>query len=257
MRKLLFFILLVNILISCNQGKNKVSEDSFVIDGTITHADQKIIVLQKLTYNEVISIDSVKLDEDGKFTFVVKPIEKEIYLLRKDPNHYISIIADKSERITFNADYTDFERSYTVKGSPDSELLMELNNHLQPNLQKLDSLGTIWKTAINDANRESIKKDLDSCYLSILANQRAFQLDFIIKNSSSLVALIALYQPLNREAVLKEEADFAVFEKVSNDLSKALPANSHAVNFAKRIKQRKMMQLEKELTQKSTGQPKP
>jgi hypothetical protein len=175
-------------------------------------------------------------------------------MLFKDGNNYISIIADKGERISFTADYENFEKSYTLKGSPDSENLLELNNHLQPNLQKLDSIGKIWKTAINDANRQEIKKNLDTCYQNILADQRAFQLDFVLKHSSSLAALIALYQPLNREAVLKEETDFAVFEKVSNDLLKALPANSHSINFAKRIKQHKMIELEKEMTQKTKKQ---
>jgi len=254
MRKLLFFLLIVAVFFSCKQAKKELSKDSCIIEGSIKDAVQKTIVLQKITYQEVINIDSVVLNEDGRFLFTVKPKEREIYLLRKDGNHYISIIADKGEIITLGAAYDDFEKSYTIKGSPDSELLLKLNNHLQPNLHKLDSLGKIWEIAINDANRESIKKDLDACYLKIVANQRAFQLNFILKNSSSLAALFAVYQPLNREPMLKEETDFAVFEKVSNDLLKALPTNSHAINFAKKMKQRKMLELEKKLSQKSTSE---
>ncbi len=250
MKKLLFLLLFVFTLFSCINNSNKLLKDSFIIEGKITNADKKIIVLQKLTYKEVISIDSVVLNAEGIFSFIVKPDEKGIYLLRKDANHYISIIADKGEKISFETDYENFEKAYTIKGSIDSELLLELNNHLQPNLQKLDSLGKIWKSAMYDANRMDTKKKLDSCYLKIVANQREFQLGFILKNSSSLAALIALYLPLNREPVLKEETDFALFEKVSNDLIKALPNNSHSINFAKKIKQRKMLELEKELTQK-------
>ena len=250
MRNRFFFLLLTFISFSCSNSKNNSPKDHFIIEGKIINAEKKKIVLQKLTYQEVISIDSVVLNQEGKFSFTVKPDEKGIYLLKKDANHYISIIADKGEKITFEADYENFEKSYLIKGSPDSELLLELNNHLQPNLQKLDSIGKIWKSAIYEANRTDVKKKLDSCYLKIVADQRAFQLNFIQKNSSSLVALIALYQPLNREPIVKEDNDFPVFEKVSNDLLKSLPANSHAINFAKRIKQRKMIELEKKLTQK-------
>ena len=250
MRKPLFLLLLATMLLSCHQKEHKLSADSCCIEGEITHADHKTIVLQKLDFNEVTTIDSVTLKKDGKFRFTLNPLEKEIYLLRKDGNHYISIIAVKGENIIFRTDYENFEKTYTIKGSPDSELLMELNMHLQPNLHTLDSIGNIWKTAINAANRVEIKKDLDVCYHNIVADQRAFQLQFILKNSTSLAALIALYQPLNREPVLKEENDFAVFEKVSADLLKTLPTNSHAVNFAKRIKQHNMLELEKELNEK-------
>ncbi len=256
MRKSLFLFLLATVLISCHQKEDKLSADSCCIEGNITHADHKTIVLQKLDFNEMTVIDSVTLNKDGKFVFTIKPMEKEIYLLRKDDNHYISIIAEKGENIFFKADYENFEKTYIIKGSPDSKLLMELNMYLQSNLHKLDSIGNIWKTAINAANRVEIKKDLDSCYLKIVADQRNFQLQFILKNSTSLAALIALYQPLNREPVLKEEGDFAVFEKVSADLLKALPTNSHAVNFAKKIKQHNMLELEKNLSEKKMLQPK-
>ena len=249
MNKKILFLLLTIIIFSCNNSQ-KYLKDSFIIEGKITNADKKFILLQKLTYKEIISIDSVVLNKKGIFSFTVKPEEKGIYLLRKDANHYISIIADKGERIIFEADYESFEKFYTIKGSTDSKLLLELNNYLQPNLQKLDSIGTIWKTAMYDVNRAEIKKKLDSCYLKIVANQCKFQLSFINKNSRSLAALIALYLPLNREPILKEETNFAIFEKVSNDLIKALPNNSHAINFAKKIKQRKMIEFENELIQK-------
>ncbi|NVN94477.1 MAG: DUF4369 domain-containing protein [Bacteroidetes bacterium] len=253
MRNLIVFLLLAIILFSCDGGKRKHAKDSFIIHGKISNADQKKIILQKLTYQEIISVDSSILNKEGDFMFTVKPQEKEIYLLRKDANHYISIIAEKGEEILFETDYESFEKTYTLKGSPESKLLLELNNHLQPNLRKLDSIGKIWKSSINNANRVAVKKNIDSCYIQILADQRAFQLNFIIKNSSSLAALIALYQPLNREPVIYEEKDFAVFEKVSTNLMKALPNNSHAINFAKRIKQRKMLELEKKLTEKETN----
>jgi len=250
MRNILFFLLLSIPFFSCNQDKKKLLKDSFVIEGKISDANLKTIVLQKLDYNEVVTIDSVILNEEGLFRFTVKPLEKEIYLLRKNANHYISIIAEKSENLIIETAYESFEKAYTIKGSADNGLLWKLNNHLQKNLYKLDSLGEIWKSAINDEKRLIIKKRLDSCYMNIVADQRAFQLNLILNNTASMAALIALYLPLNREAVIKEETDFAVFEKVSNDLLKSLPENSHSINFAKKMKQIKMRKLEKELSQK-------
>ncbi|MCX6232684.1 MAG: DUF4369 domain-containing protein [Bacteroidetes bacterium] len=245
MQKIILFLLTL-LLLSCN-NKNKIPADSFCIEGKITNADKHKFLLQKITIHAVIPVDSVSLDKEGKFSFIIKSEEKGIYMLTKDANHFISFIADKGEHIFLETDYEKYEKTYSIKGNRDSELLSDLNNHLQPNLHKLDSIGKIWETAVNMANRVEIKRDLDSCYYKILDNQREFQLNFVKNNSSSLAAIIALYQPLNRDAVIKEESDFPLFEKVSIDLLKVLPMNTHAIDFAKRIKQHKMMFLEKKL----------
>jgi hypothetical protein len=249
MKKIILF-LLTAILFSCVH-KNKILEDSFCLEGKITQAEGKKIMLKKIGLNEVFAIDSVILTSSGEFSFIVKPDGKEIYMLLKDPNHFITIIAEKTENIVLETNYDEFEKIYSIKGSHESELLMNLNLHLQLNLHKMDSLRKIWEVAINEANRDEIKKKLDSCYFRILTDQREFQFNFIRNNSSSLAALIALYQPLNREAVLREESDFPIFEKLSIDLLKALPNNIHAINFEKRIKQHKMLMLEQKLTEEA------
>jgi hypothetical protein len=249
MQKIILFFLIATLL-SCGH-KNKIPTDSFCLEGKISTAEGKIILIKKLGYNEVSSIDSVMLNASGNFSFILKPEGKEIYMLMKDPNHFITIIAEKSEDIVLETNYNEFDKNYSIKGSPESELLLKLNIHLQQNLHKMDSLGKIWEVAVNKADRVETKKKLDSCYFKILADQREFQLNFVKNNTSSLAALIALYQPLNREPVLKEETDFPVFEKLSIDLLKALPNNTHAINFEKRIKQHKMLMLEQQLTEEA------
>lgn len=237
-------------LFSCKNNTSKHTDDKLLIKGKITNAGGKQITLQILKFNDKQMLDSLVLKDDGAFCFKQKPNEKSIYLLKKDDNHYITLIAAKGDTLNLITDYADFEKKYFVEGSVESELLCDFNNHLQANLKILDSIAEVWKTAINQANRIEIKQQLDLIFYKAAKNQYDFQKKFVEKNTSSLAALIVLYIPFGREAVLKESSDFALFEKVSQDLIKALPENSHALNFAKRIKQRKMQELEKELTEK-------
>ncbi len=248
----IIFILLL-LLISCT-NKNKLADSSFVkISGVIANAENHQLFLQLLNYNEKLTIDSAILGKDEKFYFSYMPVEKAIFLLKKDENNYITIIADKGENIEITSDYESFEKDYSIKGSDDSQLLCELNNHLQMNQKKLDSIAKLWETAIKLPNRTEIKQGLDSVYYKAATNQYLFQKQFIETNSGSLASLIALYLPFGRDAVLRESADFALFEKVSNDLMKKLPNNSHSINFAKRIKQKKMLELEKNLSEKAAN----
>lgn len=235
------------IFVSCKNNKQGDLKSAFIIDGKLSNASGKQVLLQKLTINDLISIDSAVLKNDGAFSFNVKTNEAGIYLLKKDENSYITIIADKGEHIMFECDYDKFNKAYSVKGSQGSEQICKLNDHLQKNLLVLDSLGRVWNVAKNDANRLQIKADIDSCYFRTVREQREFQLDFINKNSSSFAAMIALYIGLDRTQIINQEKDFNLFEKVRKDILAKYPANSQAIELDKRIKQMKMLRVEKNI----------
>jgi hypothetical protein len=251
MNKFFLFILMIISFISCINKKKEIAKDSILIQGKIINGNEKQLILQILNYNNKQIVDSVYIKEDGSFSFLRKAEEKSIFLLQKDDNHYITIIADKEDTIHIETDFEQFEKKYSIQGSEESKLLCEFNTILQKNQNILDSIGKVWETAINKPNRIEIKQQLDTVFFNTSKKQYFLQKEFVEKNSSSLAALIVLYLPLGREAVLRETTDFKLFEKVSNDISKALPNNSHSLNFAKRIKQKKMLELEKELSEKN------
>lgn len=249
MRRRISFILIMMLIIfvSCKNNKQEALKDGFIIDGKLTNASGKQILLQQLTAKELITIDSAIVNNDGSFSFTYKPTETSIFLLRKDANNYISLIADKGEHITFESDYDKFQKAYTVKGSQGSELICQLNQHIQKNLCTLDSLGKIWDVAKNDINRVQIKTSIDTTYFRTVREQKAYQTDFINKNSSSFAAMVALYLGLDRTMVINIDKDFNLFEKVSNDLLTKYPKNTQAIELDKRVKQMKMLLVEKKI----------
>lgn len=117
-----FLSLLVFILAGC-KGKNQ--DARFSISGTIKNAANKPLLLQEIPYGEkpIITLDSITLDANGKYNFEFIAKQEGIYRLSSGDELYISFINDE-EQIQINADAKNFA-SYTVKGSPNSEAMIQ------------------------------------------------------------------------------------------------------------------------------------
>ncbi len=116
------FSLALFILPGC-KGKNQ--EARYTISGTIKNAANKPLLLQEIPYGgrPIITLDSVTLDANGKYSFEFIAKQEGIYRLSSGDILDISFINDE-EQIQINADATNFA-SYNVKGSPNSEALIQ------------------------------------------------------------------------------------------------------------------------------------
>jgi peroxiredoxin len=116
------FSLALFILPGC-KGKNQ--EARYTISGTIKNAANKPLLLQEIPYGgrPIITLDSVTLDANGKYSFEFIAKQEGIYRLSSGDILDISFINDE-EQIQINADATNFA-SYNIKGSPNSEALIQ------------------------------------------------------------------------------------------------------------------------------------
>jgi len=105
--------------------KDKNQEIRYSISGTIKNAANKPLLLQEIPYGgkPVITLDSITLDANGKYTFEFIAKQEGIYRLSSGEELDISFINDEAQ-IQINADATNFA-SYTVKGSPNSAALIQ------------------------------------------------------------------------------------------------------------------------------------
>lgn len=105
--------------------KDKNQEARYSISGTITNAANQPLLLQEIPYGgkPIITLDSITLDASGKYNFDFIAKQEGIYRLSNGGDLDISFINDE-EQIQINADATKFA-NYTVKGSPNSEALIQ------------------------------------------------------------------------------------------------------------------------------------
>lgn len=115
------FIAIAFITSSCS---NKNKESSFNIAGTITHATAQKLLLQEVPYGgkSIITLDSITLKEDGKYSFDFIAKQEGIYRIATEKDLEIIFINDENN-IQVNADANDYQ-SYTVKGSKNSTALL-------------------------------------------------------------------------------------------------------------------------------------
>ncbi len=223
MKNYSILVLLIFSLFACNSTFKK---DGFTVEGTITNGSGKELVLSKLTTQKVIPVDTVKLDEKGNFKFTGHASSPDFYILSISQNEYINLLIDSMQQITVNADASKFTDSYTVKGSPDSQLLKELYDRLAKTVGEIDSLGIIFRTMQTEKNADSLRAAINPKLINSVSLLNKDTKKFIDANPNSLATLIALSLSVaERTPVLTLPEDMAYYEKVDKTLTAKYPNN--------------------------------
>ncbi len=117
--------LLVSIAFTTIGCKNNSSEKNYTVAGTIQHAAKIKLLLQEVPYGglPIITMDSVTLGEDGKYSFEFIAKQEGIYRIATDKEMEIIFINDE-ENIQINADANNYQ-TYTIKGSKTSQALID------------------------------------------------------------------------------------------------------------------------------------
>jgi len=138
---------LVAIILFNSACKNSSSEKNYTISGTIEHAAKEKLLLQEVPYGglPIITMDSITLGEDGKYSFQFIAKQEGIYRIATEKQMEILFINDE-QNIQMNADANNYQ-SYTIKGSTTSQALIEFliayrkkDSSLMSTIYNLDAL---------------------------------------------------------------------------------------------------------------------
>ena len=166
---------------SCNNKK-------FHINGNITDAKDSMLYLENLSLNGPITIDSVKLSEDGSFAFdenAMDSVSPEFYRLRI-ANQNINLSIDSTETIKVNASYPSMSYKYEVEGSENCDKIKELSLK-QMNLQA---------TINNIAKNPNMGVDSADVVLTHVLNsyKQDIKINYIFKAPMKAYSYYALFQ---------------------------------------------------------------
>jgi len=256
MKKIFYYfipVLVMAMLYGC--GGHKADENSFVIHGKLSNSKKDSVYLEELTIKNAIGIDSAVLSDEGEFYFRVKPKEIGFYVLKLKSDNFVTLLIDKGENVEVSGDVRQLQRDYHVTGSAGSSLIKELNTRRQLNLDRVDSLGIVYKAAKGKPGIIPVKTALDSIYKVIVTDEKTFLKKFIDKNTGSLACLIAIYQQFGRELMFDNNRpeDFDYFIKLDNALYAKYPNNLHSEDLHERVAELKKVKAEKELADAKLG----
>ena len=201
------------------------NEPSFLVEGTVSGAADKMLIIEHAGLEKLEAIDSVKLHENGTFKFTVPSnTSPEFYRLRID-HKIINFAVDSTETVNVSADYANFATGYDIKGSTNNTKIKELAL-LQSELQ----------TKINKLSQAGIPAGIAQDSLMSLVNnyKKEVSRNYIFKEPQKAYAYFALFQQLNGLMLfdpLNSKEDVKCFAAVATNMNNLYPHAERSRNL--------------------------
>ncbi|MDR2563219.1 MAG: TlpA family protein disulfide reductase [Prevotellaceae bacterium] len=203
--------------------------DKASINGRVKNADKELLELS-LNIAPVRTLDTCRLKSEGKFAFKYEfkndyPVFLLLNVLKQNERVPLAtLLLEKGENVVIESDYAQ-PGAYTVKGSKGSELVKELNEKMLTVTASYDSLSRILKqTAENDSLRTRINKETGSLFIKY----KQWLIRFIINNSKSYAAYMAMYQRMpNGFALFGKEQDAIYYRTLADSLETLYPKSPY------------------------------
>lgn len=216
--KQIIIIAIAFLVISCDR-------QSSAIRGKITESKGKILYFEQVDVTKVKTLDSVKLNQGGRFHFSTKVRIPDFYQLRLD-KQIISLLVKKGENIKINANGQDMLNSLKISGSFESENLCKLNRYLAETRNLLDSVSVLYNNAVEDSTRQRLYDE----YIRILEAHRKYSITYLLTYTNSLTSIYALYQQIFPDFyVFYKTTDLQFFKILSDSLWKYYPKSKHVI----------------------------
>jgi thiol-disulfide isomerase/thioredoxin len=228
--KIILYIMVIIMIAGCKSNMVHIS-------GTLGNAAKgEYIFLDELKSSELTTVDSMKITDDGTFTFKREIQSPAFYLIKTNDNNFLTMLIEPGDKITLTAHNDSLNYPLTVTGSKGTELMVEYNKTLRKTIDKLTALNKIYMENSNSPELPSVIESLDSLAQTYLSEINSYTKSYIDKNISSLVSLVALYQQVAPNVyVLNPSSDLKYFVKVDSSLSILYPEYEPVLSLHKQV----------------------
>jgi thiol-disulfide isomerase/thioredoxin len=229
---LALFFLIASLFAGC---KSK----TFQISGKLeSPAQGTYLFLDELKSNTLKTIDSVKINADGSFSFKGNINFPMFYLLKFSDNNFLTMLVEPGEKIKLNAYADSLSIPISISGSKGTQLIADYNIILKESIGNLGMLNKIYEQSINSPTLPEIIQMLDSTAQVILGDMNVYTKKYIDDNLSSMVSLIALYQQIAPGVyVLNAVEDVDYFTKVDSSLISLYPESEPVQALHEQVKE--------------------
>ena len=164
------------------------SGEEFTVEGAITNAKDSVLYFENLSFEGPVVLDSVRLGEQGTFSFKgERPEAPEFYRLRMG-RQIINISIDSTETVGIKAQWPAMATQYEVTGSDNCQRIKELSLMqiaLTDRAMALERNGSIGV----DERRDSLFRMID-------AYKQQVKQQYIYKDTRATSSYFALFQTI-------------------------------------------------------------
>ncbi|MCI1282314.1 MAG: AhpC/TSA family protein [Prevotella sp.] len=158
----------------------------FHVEGAISDAKDSTLYFENMSLNGPVTVDSLKLSEDGTFSFEGEAPEAPEFYRLKIAGQIINIAIDSTETVKVKASYPTMTSEYDVEGSEECSKIKELAI-LQLGLQSQINAIANDPTTGMDSAQVAIARTLEAYKTNVKNN-------FIFKAPMKAYAYFALFQ---------------------------------------------------------------
>jgi peroxiredoxin len=219
MKKTLLLAVILIAAVSCARHTATVS-------GNIAGLDRSQVVLEKLNFNKLAVVDTIKTDANGGFRYKVALTGEDpaFYYIYRNDVKLAGLVLHDGDNVTVNADTLG---NYTVEGSVESEHLRYVDNAFAKAAGEM--------VRILDENPEDVNAQLSRVYI----NHKRDMLKHIMGNPHSITAATTLFQKFNDDLPLfNESTDVIIFRSVYDSLSSVYPNSEYVAALKDEITRR-------------------
>jgi thiol-disulfide isomerase/thioredoxin len=231
MKKILQSILLPVLILAGLNACSNAQNASYQLKGKVDKHPNAWLILEAFKGANVEKIDSVKTDNKGQFTFKKKVAVKDFYRLRTGSNNQVYIVLDPAEQVEYTNDGVSLVEKYTLTGSTEGQVVLEIKAIKNKTTQFGDSLNRFF-SALTQEEQAAKLPELQMVYQNFMRDQQESLMQLIEKNSDKLAILIAAEQ-------IEPEQDFAPYEKIATALGKNYSYSALAQQVINRANQLK------------------
>lgn len=230
-RKFLVFILTAASVLSCGR------KDSAVVSGTVDNANDKKMVISRVEIGRVVPLDTSAVKRSGIFRFRIPATQPEYYQVGWSETDFVTLIIHPGDKVSLRFSGERLSSDYSVEGSGESALIIELEKRLAETRTSLSGLISVYDSLAAIPGKAAAADSVDNLITDVIGKQRNYSIDFILNNMNSMVAILALYQKLNDDTyVLYSDRDLQLMKLVSDSLTARYPSSLQVKALAEDFK---------------------
>lgn len=230
MNKILAALAIVFALASCsNNGKTSI-EGSVDIEGV----DK--VYLAMFTTTGIKELDTATV-ADGKFSFPIEKDTAKFYLLTTSDQYRIPLYMQPGEQMEITLTGQEVQdRMYEIKGSPESEHILNINKITVDVTLKRDSLNKFLGDPSNTMSPDEKRNAAQNGHAKII-NDATQRFKAMIDEDPGRMGNIHIFSQAAgpRESFLNVQRDFEYFERVANAVKERYVGDQFAEAFADQV----------------------
>ena len=226
MRKTFSRVLSVALLVLVALTIASCAGKKFKVGGAIANAKDSVLYFEHMSLDGPVTIDSVKLGENGEFSFSEDaPKAPEFYRLRI-AGQVINVAVDSTENISIKATYPNMASDYTVSGSEECTKIRELA------LKQIDLQARVM--AVSQNRSLTAEQAEDSINGMVNAYKNDVKLNYIFKAPMKAYSYFALFQAIGNQLIFnprQSKDDIRVFAAVATSWDTFYPNSERGKNL--------------------------